>query len=119
MSRTLLLLLFVAILGIPPSAEGDQTARSPDFELRTWAMSGAEPAGGEPGMEVCWQVTGVRRDAIAEMRRAPVESAKTGDKRGKYMHPEAFGLPETMATDYSEERERGKQVLRETFRKGR
>ena len=41
------------------------------------------------------------------------------NKRGKYMHPEAFGLPETMATDYSEERERGKQVLRETFRKGR
>ena len=75
--------------------------------------------GGEPGMEVCWQVTGIRRDAVAEARRAPVESAKPGDKRGKYLHPEAFGLPASMATDYSEGRERAKEILREKFRKGR
>jgi hypothetical protein len=75
--------------------------------------------GGEAGMEVSWQVTGIRHDAVAEMRRAPVEATKLGDKRGKYMHPEAFGLPETMATDYSEERERAKEILRERFSKER
>lgn len=71
--------------------------------------------GGEPGLTVCWQVTGIRHDAVAEMRREPVESAKLGDKRGRYMNPEAFGLPESMATDWSEERERGRALLRERF----
>jgi hypothetical protein len=48
MFRTLLLLLFVAILALPLASHGTGAARSPDFELRTWAMSGAAPADGEP-----------------------------------------------------------------------
>jgi hypothetical protein len=31
--------------------------------------------------------------------------------------PEAFGPPESMATDYSQERERTKPVVREKFRR--
>ncbi len=49
-------------------------------------------AGGEPGMEVSWQVTGVRKDAFAQANRIQVEVDKAKTERGKYLHPQAFGL---------------------------
>ncbi len=48
-------------------------------------------AGGKPGMEVSWQLTGVRKDAYAEMHRIQVEEMKPLGERGAYLHPEAFG----------------------------
>jgi len=48
-------------------------------------------AGGKPGMEVSWQLTGVRKDAFAEMHRIQVEEMKPVAERGAYLHPEAFG----------------------------
>ncbi|HKQ75529.1 MAG TPA: hypothetical protein VJ810_17650 [Blastocatellia bacterium] len=48
-------------------------------------------AGGKPGMEVSWQLTGVRKDAYAEMHRVQVEEIKPIAERGSYLHPEAFG----------------------------
>ena len=33
-------------------------------------------AGGSPGLEVSWQVTGIRKDAYAEAHRIPVETNK-------------------------------------------
>ncbi len=49
-------------------------------------------AGGGPGLKVSWQVTGVRRDAYAVANPMAVEADKVGDQRGRYLHPEAFGL---------------------------
>ena len=57
-------------------------------------------AGGEPGMEVSWQVTGIRQDRFAEENRIPVEEMKPPHERGTYLHPEVFGLPETKSVDY-------------------
>ncbi|HTK82303.1 MAG TPA: hypothetical protein VL633_08445 [Bacteroidota bacterium] len=57
-------------------------------------------AGGKPGIEVSWQVTGIRKDAFANAHRIPVEENKSQAERGKYIHPKAFGLPETMSIDY-------------------
>ncbi|MCK4514146.1 MAG: hypothetical protein KAU31_02750, partial [Spirochaetaceae bacterium] len=51
-------------------------------------------AGGVPGLEVCWQVTGVRRDEAAEAYRIDVEELKLEQERGKYVHPELYGAPE-------------------------
>ncbi len=48
-------------------------------------------AGGKPGMEVSWQLTGVRKDAFAENVRFQVEEMKPAEERGSYLHPEAFG----------------------------
>jgi hypothetical protein len=59
-------------------------------------------AGGEPGMEVCWMVTGIRRDAFAEAYRIPVEEMKPPDKQGLYLHPEAFGLGEEMSIGHQQ-----------------
>jgi len=57
-------------------------------------------AGGKPGMKVSWQVTGTRHDAFAEKHRIPVEETKPDRERGKYLHPEAFGVSETLGVDY-------------------
>jgi hypothetical protein len=50
-------------------------------------------AGGEAGMEVSWQVTGVRQDAWANAHRIPVEQEKAEKERGRFLHPELFGQP--------------------------
>jgi len=50
-------------------------------------------AGGVPGMEVSWQVTGIRHDPWAEAHRIPVEEDKPEELRGTYLHPELYGQP--------------------------
>jgi hypothetical protein len=59
------------------------------------------------GVKVCWQVTGVRKDAWAEANRIPVEESKPKAERGRYLHPELFDkkagplhpLPPTLMPD--------------------
>jgi hypothetical protein len=63
-------------------------------------------AGGEPGMEVSWLVTGVRQDNYAVENRIQVEEDKPEKERGRYLHPEAYGLPRTMSVDYDEQDEK-------------
>jgi len=48
-------------------------------------------AGGHPGMEVSWQVTGIRQDAWANAHRIPVEVEKPQEERGTYLNPELYG----------------------------
>jgi hypothetical protein len=47
----------------------------------------------EPNVKVSWQVTGIRQDAWANENRIPVEEDKPVNKRGRYLHPKAFGKP--------------------------
>jgi hypothetical protein len=54
-------------------------------------------AGGGPGAEVSWQVTGVRQDAWANKHRIQVEEDKPAADKGFYVHPEAMGLSSDMA----------------------
>ncbi|TXG80610.1 MAG: hypothetical protein E6R11_00915 [Rhodocyclaceae bacterium] len=48
-------------------------------------------AGGAPGQEVSWQVTGTRKDAYAQAHRIQVVVEKTGSDRGKYLYPAEAG----------------------------
>jgi hypothetical protein len=57
------------------------------------AGNGFRIAGGAPGVEVSWQVTGIRQDPYAEAHRIPVEEMKPATQRGLYIHPELYGLP--------------------------
>ena len=50
-------------------------------------------AGGEPGLKVSWQVTGIRRDPYANAHRIKVEPLKPRAERGTYLHPEVWGQP--------------------------
>jgi hypothetical protein len=56
-------------------------------------------AGGTPGLEVSWLVTGIRKDAYAEKNRLPVEVLKPAEERGFYLHPEAFGLKPSLSIE--------------------
>jgi hypothetical protein len=58
-------------------------------------------AGGMPGMEVSWQVTGIRQDAWANKNRIKVEVNKSEAERGHYLHPEAFDQPQELGIQYS------------------
>lgn len=57
-------------------------------------------AGGTPGLEVSWQVTGVRQDAWADAHRVQVEEDKPADERGTYLTPKEHGQPENKARDF-------------------
>ncbi|MGW9043359.1 hypothetical protein ACWGQL_12485 [Streptomyces lydicus] len=50
-------------------------------------------AGGDPGLKVCWQVTGARRDAWARTHPVVADGKKEPEERGYYLHPEAHGQP--------------------------
>jgi len=52
-------------------------------------------AGGVPGLQVSWQVTGTRIDPYAQANRIPIEEAKPGLQQGTYLHPELYGQPES------------------------
>jgi hypothetical protein len=60
------------------------------FTLRTSA----------PGVEVSWQVTGIRHDPIAEKHRIPVEEDKPEAERGKYLYPVEQGQPMEKGVDW-------------------
>jgi hypothetical protein len=63
-----------------------------------------------PGVEVSWQVTGIRRDAWADKNRIPVEVEKPERERGFYLHPEAFNQPEEKGVDWARNPERMQQL---------
>ncbi|BCM88903.1 hypothetical protein IAD21_00745 [Abditibacteriota bacterium] len=46
----------------------------------------------KPGVEVSWQVTGIRNDAYARAHRIRVEETKARADRGKYLYPAGFGF---------------------------
>jgi hypothetical protein len=61
-------------------------------------------AGGTAGMEVSWQVTGIRQDLYANAHRIPVEEDKPADEQGKYLHPTEWGQPESLGVNYKQHR---------------
>jgi hypothetical protein len=50
-------------------------------------------AGGQPGQEVSWLVSGVRQDAWAKANPLEVEKPKSGVEADTYLHPELYGQP--------------------------
>jgi hypothetical protein len=57
-------------------------------------------AGGETGMTVSWQVTGIRHDPVAEVRRIQVEEEKRASEIGRYLNPEAYGASRESGIGY-------------------
>jgi len=58
-------------------------------------------AGGKPGVEVSWQVTGVRQDVYATAHPLVVEQEKNVRERGYYIHPELYGAPEEKSVEWA------------------
>ena len=59
----------------------------------------------KPFIKVSWQVTGIRQDPFAVAHRMPVEKAKPPEQRGYFLHPEAYGQPETKSIRYAQDPE--------------
>ena len=76
-------------------------------------------AGGQPGMEVSWQVTGIRRDAWADKNRIPVEELKSDIERGHYLHPELFNQPEEKSIEWARNPELMRKMKQERQQKQR
>lgn len=62
-----------------------------------------------PGVEVSWQVTGIRRDGWANRNRIPVEEDKPEVERGYYLYPEAFDQPDEKSVNWARYPEMMKQ----------
>ena len=62
-----------------------------------------EIAGGKPGAEVSWMVTGVREDAFAKAHPMQVEEVKPVGERGLYLDPIAQGKPVSMGIGYAQQ----------------
>lgn len=60
-------------------------------------------AGGAPGKQVSWQVTGVRQDAFSQAHPLQVESQKRPEEQGRYLHPIEYGQPESLRIGPREE----------------
>jgi hypothetical protein len=54
------------------------------FEIRT----------DKPGVEVSWQVTGIRQDAYAKAHPIVIEEFKPAEQKGLYLYPAGFGAGE-------------------------
>lgn len=66
-------------------------------------------AGGVPGMEVSWMVTGIRHDAYANAHRIPVEEQKPAEERGLYLHPTELGQPAELGLDHQRDTDQSQQ----------
>ena len=64
-------------------------------------------AGGEAGMEVSWQVTGIRQDAYANAHRIQVEEDKPTHERGKYLQARDDGRAHRHNAKVSRDQEPG------------
>jgi hypothetical protein len=78
-----------------------QKIRNNSFVIRT----------SKPAIEVSWEVKAVRNDLWIRASGAPVQLEKQGLERGKYQHPELYGMPKEMGMNYHPERERATPAL--------
>ncbi len=53
----------------------------------------------KPGVEVSWQLTGIRKDSWANAHRIAVEVDKTAKERGLYLHPAEHGVAASKSID--------------------
>jgi hypothetical protein len=53
----------------------------------------------KPGVKISWQVTGSRNDKWAQQHRV-IDVVDKGANRGKYLHPELYGLPKEFRINY-------------------
>jgi hypothetical protein len=53
-------------------------------------------AGGAPGKKVSWRIEAIRNDPIIRWSGYQTEQEKPAHQQGKYLRPEAYGLPREM-----------------------
>ncbi len=64
------------------------------------------------GLEVSWQVTGIRKDEAAQARPLVVQQDKPASERGRYLHPGLYGESQDQAARRGERGRRCRRALR-------
>jgi hypothetical protein len=54
----------------------------------------------KPNVKVSWQVTGIRKDPYAQAHSIQTEVEKPAEEKGKYLHPELYGQPESRSINH-------------------
>ena len=67
----------------------------------------------KPNVEVSWQVTGVRNDPYTQSHRATAEQDKSDDNKGRYIHPESYGQPDSKGLTSATELEKNHQRMQQ------
>ena len=65
-----------------------------------------------PNVEVSWQVTGIRKDPYAQAHPLQAEVDKSANEKGKYLHPELYGQPESKGIDYERKQKLNEQLAK-------
>ena len=76
----------LTVIGSPATAYISRKMSDNHFAIET----------SEPGVEVSWQVTGIRKDAFALAHPVIVEEEKAVADRGRYLHPAELGQPASL-----------------------
>jgi len=86
-------------------------APSPELHVRRELRNGKfQIGGGRAGQRVCWQITGVRQDAMARRHPMRVEQKKPASERGFYQNPEAQGKSAAKGIGYRSASARGQAM---------
>jgi hypothetical protein len=75
-------------------------------------------AGGTPGMEVSWMVTGIRHDAYANAHRITIEEEKPDKEKGSYLHPELFQQAEEKGVEWATRPQTMQRMKLDRLRRG-
>jgi len=73
---------------------------APVFIAEKIAGNRLQDRGWHRGLEVSWQVTGIRHDAYAEAHRIPVEEIKSSAEEGFFIHPSCSAAPKDRSLDW-------------------
>jgi ribosomal protein L14 len=65
----------------------------------------------QPNIEVSWQVTGIRNDNYSNANRIQPVQEKEAEDKGKYLHPEAYGLDENQGIYFKPENKKKVEEL--------
>ena len=69
-------------------------APAPDLHVsRPLADHSFDIAGGAAGLDVCWQITGVRCDDWARAHPLVADPSKSAEEKGLLVHPDLVGRP--------------------------
>ncbi len=63
----------------------------------------------KPNVEVSWEVKGIRNDPYVQRYGFETEQEKEDEIRGRYLHPELFGMPKEYGIHYSPDLEEMKR----------
>ena len=87
--------------GIFNSSEISATVRELLFSENKFKIGG-----GNEGLKVSWQITGIRHDPYAEQNRIQVEVEKEDHEKGYYLHNAEYGMPFEMSIQYTQKKDK-------------